>query len=338
MRKIAWALAAIIVLIVVALGAVLAFDAPAKPVPLASISNPFATVDFRDLPPVQTYAARDGVRLGYRAYEGGGDQVVVMIHGSSDDGGGMHALAKAMRDAGASVYVPVVRGHRGSPRQGDIDYIGQLEDDLADMVAMLRVSHPKASLSLIGFSSGGGFVLRVIGGADEKLFDRFILISPALPPGAPTHRPNYGGWATVAVPRIIALSLLNRVGIDWFNGLPIVAFATDPDIKSLTSWYSFRLAVNYAAPLRDYRSALTHSRKPVALLAGSNDELFYPDQFAPALQPTRPDLKVTIVPGPGHIGMTVAPEGIAAVVKAWREMVTLAPVRTSQNIRAVPSR
>ncbi len=243
-----------------------------------------------------------------------------MIHGSSDDGSGMHALAKAFRDAGASVYVPVLRGHYGSPRQGDIDYIGQLDDDLVDMVSMLRASHPKASLSLIGFSSGGGFVLRVIGGADEKLFDRFILISPALPPGAPTHRPNYGDWASVAVPRIIALSLFNRIGIDWFNGLPIVAFATSPKVKSLTSWYSFRLAVNFAAPMRDYQAALPHSSKPVALLVGGSDELFYPERFAPTLQPGRPDLKVTIVPGLGHIGMTVTPEGIAAVVKAWREM------------------
>jgi pimeloyl-ACP methyl ester carboxylesterase len=339
MRKLAWGAAAIVVFVIGALTWVLAFDAPAKPTPLASISNPFAHVDFRDLPPVQTYAARDGVRLGYRAYEGAGDQVIVMIHGSSDSGSGMHALAKAMRDAGASVYVPAVRGHDGSPRQGDIDYIGQLEDDLADMVTMLRVKHPQAGFSLIGFSAGAGFVLRVIGGADEKLFDRFIMISPALPPRSPVHRPGFGGWATVSVPRIVVLSFLNRAGIDWFGGLPIVAFATKPDIKSLTSWYSFRLAYDFGPPQDDYKAALPRSHKPVALLVGSNDELFYPDRFAPELQPTRPDLKVTIVPGPGHIGMTVAPAGIAAVIGAWREMIVPASaIKTSQNTRAVPTR
>ncbi|MGH6979806.1 MAG: alpha/beta hydrolase [Stellaceae bacterium] len=336
MHKILWAASAIVVLIVAAFAGVLAFDAPMKPPTLASIQDPFAAVDFRDLPHVQTYAARDGARLGYRAYEGGGDQIVVMIHGSSDDGSGMHALAKAMRDAGASVYVPVLRGHYGSPRQGDIDYIGQLDDDLVDMVALLRASHPKAGLSLIGFSSGGGFVIRVIGGGGEKLFDRFILLSPALPPGAPTHRPNYGDWAAVAVPRVIALSLLNRIGVDQFNFLPIIAFATSPKIKSLTSWYSFSLAVNFAAPLRGYQSALSRSRKPVALLVGGSDELFYPEKFAPTLQPNRPDLNVAIVPGLGNIGMTVSPTGIAAIVKTWRDM--LAPVKTSQNTRAVPNR
>jgi hypothetical protein len=47
------------------------------------------------------------------------------------------------------------------------------------------------------------------------------------------------------------------------------------------------------------------------LLVGA--ELFFPDRFAPLLKPVRPDLKITMVPGIGHIGMTVTPEGIAAV-------------------------
>ena len=230
MRKLFWALAVLIVVVLGSFGGVLAFDAPVKPPPLASISEPFADVDFGDLPRVQTYIARDGVKLGYRVYEGGGAQVVVLVHGSSDDGAGMHPLAKALRDAGASVYVPVVRGHGDVGRKGDIDYIGQLEDDLADFVVVLRPLHPIASFSLIGFSSGAGFVLRAISTPDEKLFDRFLMISPALPQSAPTIRPSTGGWASVAKPRIIALTMLNRIGVGWFNGLPIVAFATSPDV------------------------------------------------------------------------------------------------------------
>jgi non-heme chloroperoxidase len=217
MRKVVWAFAGLIVVFLGALGAVLAFDAPMKPPPLASISEPFADVDFNDLPTVQTYAARDGAKLGYRVYEGGGAQVVVLIHGSSDDGAGMHPLAKTLRDAGASVYVPVVRGHGNFGRNGDVDHIGQLEDDLADFVAVLRpISN--ASFSLIGFSSGGGFVLRAIATPDEKLFDRFIMISPALPQGAPTIRPDTGGWVSVAKPRIIALAMLGTLASSRAEG------------------------------------------------------------------------------------------------------------------------
>src|SRR6185437_13540480 len=70
MGKILWGAAAIVVLVLAAVAGVLAFDAPSKPPTLASIQDPFATVDFRDMPPVQTYATRDGVKLGYRVYEG----------------------------------------------------------------------------------------------------------------------------------------------------------------------------------------------------------------------------------------------------------------------------
>jgi pimeloyl-ACP methyl ester carboxylesterase len=231
----------------------------------------------------------------------------------------MHPLAKALRDAGASVYVPVLRGHGNSGRNGDIDHIGQLEDDLADFVAVLRPLHPAASFSLIGFSSGGGFVLRVIASPDERLFDRFMMISPALPRGAPTLRPDTGGWVSVAKPRIIVLAILNRLGVDWFNGLPVVALATSPKAPNLTSVYSFRLAVDYGAP-PDYLAALGRSTKPAALLVGGSDELFFSDRFAPLLKPARPDLPITVVPGIGHIGMTVTPQGIAAVRKSFLQL------------------
>jgi pimeloyl-ACP methyl ester carboxylesterase len=319
MRKMLWVFAGVIVVVLGALGAVLAFDAPVKPPPLDSIIKPFAHVDFSDLPAVQTYSARDGTKLGYRVYGGDGAQVVVLIHGSSDDGAGMHPLAKALRDAGASVYVPVLRGHGNSGRNGDIDHIGQLEDDLADFVAVLRPLHSAASFSLIGFSSGGGFVLRVIASPVEKSFDRFIMISPALPRGAPTLRPDAGGWVSVAKPRIIVLAILNRLGVDWFNGLPVVALATSPEAPNLTSVYSFRLAVDYGAP-PDYLAALGHSTKPAALLVGGSDELFLSDRFAPLLKPARPDLPIIVVPGIGHIGMTVTPQGIAAVRKSFLQL------------------
>ena len=269
MRILLWGLAGLIVVVFGVLGAVLAFDAPVKPPPLASVSDPFAGVDFSDLPAVQTYPARDGVKLGYRVYEGGGAHTVVLIHGSSDDGSGMHALAKALRDAGASVYVPVVRGHGNTGRSGDVDYIGQLGDDLADLVAVLRPLHLDASFSLIGFSSGGGFVLRVIAGPYEKLFDRFIMISPALPPGAPTIRPRTGGWVSVALPRVIGLTVLNRVGINWFNGLPIVAFATSPKASNLTSVYSFRLAVDFGASRDIWRVWAAAQNRPLSWSAAA---------------------------------------------------------------------
>jgi hypothetical protein len=74
--------------------------------------------------------------------------------------------------------------------------------------------------------------------------------------------------------------------------------------------YSYRPPVDFGAP-RDYLAALGRNRKPEALPVGGTDELFYPDSFAPWLRTVRFDLPITIVPGIGHIGMTVAPDGTA---------------------------
>jgi non-heme chloroperoxidase len=329
MRKVLMGLTGLIVMVLSVFAGALAFSAPVKLPPLASVFDPFADVNFSDLPAVRTYPARDGLNLGYRVYEGVGTQAVILIHGSSDDGSGMHPLAKALRDVGASVYVPVVRGHHQSGRSGDIDYIGQLEDDLADFVTVLRGAHSHASHTLIGFSAGGGFLLRVIGSPNEELFDRFIMISPALPVDAPTIRPGIGGWVSLAVPRIVALSILNRLGIHWYDGLPVVAFATSPQAPNLTNTYSMRLALNYGAP-DDYQKTLGRGTKPVALLVGGDDELFYSDRFAPLLGSVRSDLRISIVPGVNHIGMTVAPEGIAAVQESLSALIASAK-RTSTN-------
>jgi pimeloyl-ACP methyl ester carboxylesterase len=318
MRKAAYVFAGLVVVLLLAFAGVIAFDSPSRPPPLASISNPFAAVDFSDLPPQREYAARDGTRLTYRVYPSTSEQVIVLIHGSSGSSRDMHPLAKSLREKGASVYVPDLRGHDGLGRSGDIDYVGQLEDDLADLVAPLRQAQPQAGVTLIGFSSGGGFVLRVIGGAAESLFDRFIMVSPALPPGAPTIRPQ-NGWVSVALPRAVALGILSRFGIDWFNRARIVGFATPPQVAGLTSFYSFRMAVGFAAP-RDYLARLARSRKPAVMLVGGADELFFPDRFAPLVQPARPDMPVTIVPDTGHIGMTVSPAGITAIRKAYLDV------------------
>ena len=140
----------------------------------------------------------------------------------------MLKLAQALQAAGATVYAISLRGHGGSgTANGDVSYVGQLDDDLADLVKGLGLDKPGVHRTLIGFSSGGGFVLRIAGGKQAGLFNDYLAISPYIGQDAPTNKPNSGGWAGVAVPRIIALSLLDSIGLPWFQGLPAVHFATD---------------------------------------------------------------------------------------------------------------
>jgi alpha-beta hydrolase superfamily lysophospholipase len=289
------------------------FGTASQPPELKSVSNPFLHVDFSDLPKPQQFKARDGQMLSYRLYPGTGKDVVVLIHGSSGESTSMHAVAKTLNAAGETVYVPDERGHGHDGRPGDVDYIGQLDDDLADLVGVIRPLHRDAGLTLVGHSAGGGFALRIAEGPEARLFSRFVLLSPELPYGGPTYRPNVGGWATPFVGRIIALKILNKVGVRLFNSLPTVAFAINPHAAvPLVGSYTYRMQANFNSP-RDALARFSHMTQPLTVMVGSVDELFYADQFAPLIHRECADVPVVLIPGVDHMGMVTDPRALAAI-------------------------
>jgi non-heme chloroperoxidase len=317
-KWIAGIVAGLVAVAVAGLGGLIVFGTASQPPHMTSVSDPLRRVDFSDLPKLQHFAARDGQALSYRLYPGTGPDVAVLIHGSSGESSGMHAVAKALSAIGDTVYVPDLRGHGHDGRPGDIDRIGQLDDDLADLVDVIRPLHPRADLILVGHSAGAGFVLRIAEGPQARRFSRFVLLSPALAYGAETYRPNVGGWATPFVGRIIALTILNRLDVRWFNGLPIVAFAVDPHAPvPLDATYSYRMQANFSAPA-DALARLSTEKQPLAVLVGSEDEIFYADRFAPLIHRERPNVPVILVPGVDHMGMVTEPRALAAVATAVR--------------------
>jgi non-heme chloroperoxidase len=310
--------AALVVVAVAALACLIVFGTASRPPEMLSVSDPMRRLDFSDLPKLTQFTARDGQALHYRRYPGTGQNVVVLIHGSSGESSGMHAVAKTLNALGDAVYVPDLRGHGHDGRAGDIDHIGQLDDDLADLVGVIRPLHPQAGLILAGHSSGGGFVLRVAEGQDARLFTRFVLLSPLLAYGTEIYRPNGGGWAAPFIGRIIALRILNRLDVPWFNGLPVVAFAIDPHAAvPLDATYSYRMLANFGAP-PDGLARVSTVKHPLAVLIGGNDEIFYADRYAPLIHQERADVPVTLVPGVDHMGMVIEPKALAAVAAAIR--------------------
>lgn len=305
---------------VLTLAGMIAFGTAEPPRPLTSVVGPFEQVDFRDMPEVETVPARDGPRIAYRRYiapaKNGPERVVIAVHGSSATSLSLHPFAKAMRAAGISVYAVDMRGHGGTGRRGDLDHAGQLDDDLADFVAAVRTQRPRARLVLLGFSSGGGYALHAAALPIAGAFERVVLVSPMLGPFAPTTRK--GGtdrWASVFLPRIIALAILDRLGVHAFEHLPTLAFAIDPKRSDiLTATYSYRLMMDFGT--RDYAFDLRHAKVPLAVLVGGKDELFDADKYAPTVHAERPETPVTVVPGLDHVGMLLKPAAFAAELAA----------------------
>jgi pimeloyl-ACP methyl ester carboxylesterase len=292
------------------------------PPPLASIHAGAKEIDETGAPDLSRFQARDGTWLAYRLYparNGARDRIAILAHGSSASSIEMNAVAKALAEVGVTAVALDMRGHGASGTRGDITYPGQLDDDLADLIAELRKASPAARFSLIGHSAGGGFALRVAGSPLGDAFDRFVLLAPYLGYSAPTNRPAEGPglWASPDMPRIRATFILEKLGIDWLQSLPAIAFANAPEAKMfVTSQYSFRLLLNYTAPL-DWRGAFARAKGRITVIAGADDQLMDTDGYRSALPPL--GVAVTVLPGVDHMGIVYKAEAIKAILAAMAE-------------------
>jgi pimeloyl-ACP methyl ester carboxylesterase len=286
-----------------------------SPAALASISNTARAVDRSTMPGVQRFVARDGTDLAYRHYPARGaavGRVAVLVHGSSGSSTSIHALADALAGRGVEAYAVDIRGHGHSGTRGDIAYVGELEDDLADFVAEIRKTDPAAPLTLIGHSAGGGFALRVAGSRIQGLFARTVLLAPFLGSAAPTNQPNFGGWASADFRRIIALMALRGIGIDCCEALPVLAFAVSPNsAQNLVPAYTDRLRLNFGTH-RDFRTDLAAASKPLTIYVGADDELMLADKYPEAVHDF-PRVDVRLVDGVNHMGIVSDPAAVSVI-------------------------
>jgi alpha-beta hydrolase superfamily lysophospholipase len=266
----------------------------------------------------------DGTTLAFRHYPARSQptgKIAILVHGSSGSSAAVHALADALAARGVETYAPDIRGHGASGTRGDIAYIGQLEDDLADLVALIRKTAPTEPLTLLGHSAGGGFALRVASSPIQYLFARTVLLAPYLGHDAPTNRPDSGGWASADIPRFLALAALRRIGIACCEALPTLAFAVPPNSESiLVPAYSYRLMRNFAT--RGYQVDLAAATKPLTLISGADDELMLADNYADAVHSVAPSVDVKLIQGANHMGIVSDVRAVSAIADDVATRVT----------------
>jgi alpha-beta hydrolase superfamily lysophospholipase len=275
-------------------------------------------------PPLQKYRARDGTFLAFRTCTPSNPTTAVkavLIHGSSGSSGDMTGLCFALAGTGVEAYALDIRGQGNSGRSGDIDYIGQQEDDLEDFLHSRQAIDANTRMVLVGFSSGGGFALRLAGDPQGRAFKRVVLLAPYLGPNAPSTRPDSGGWAKVNTARLAAIRVLHGLGIHAFDGLTIVGFAVPPAAaRYLTPTWSYRMTMSFGAS-GNFRDDIRRVHIPVTVIDGDKDEIMFPEAYAPTLHAINPKVEVHILPGLGHMDLITDPTAIGLTVERTRQAI-----------------
>ncbi len=283
---------------------------------------------------LEHYQARDGQTLAVRRYDAiapsdddGRPVVVILQHGAGASSLFMGKIAEALAAKGIISYAPDWRGSGLSGQSGNIKYVGQLEDDLDDLMALLRRRYPNARFIYVGHSAGGSFGMRIADEAVGRQFDEIVSIAPYLGLRDPATRPNdAGGWVKIFTGRLIGLKIADALGIHAFDGLPILAFALPKDIapEQGVHTFSYRMVENFNAtggaalltPKHTWRNDIGGASGRLNVIFGGQDLGIDPVKAREEIDAALPGTPVTIVADSDHVGLAERPDAIAAIVSA----------------------
>ena len=237
----------------------------------------------------RSFTARDGQPIAAFHFPRESETTILLIHGVLSRASAMGKAATLLREtADAEVITLDLRGHgRSAGTPGDVDYIDQYVDDIADVIAAIRQERPQQRIVLAGHSMGGGISLRYAMREAVPAVDAYLLFAPLLGSNSPTlfgaHTPEVDPGAEpflkLHIQRIMGLKLLSTLDNHTYDSLRVLFFNV-PEEASPRS-YSYR--ANESMAPADYQAGLRAVDKPLLVLVGSHDEAFGAAAFAPAV-------------------------------------------------------
>lgn len=229
-----------------------------------------------------TVQARDGTDLSLTRYSKDSGMNILFLHGVTSNQKQMSIPARLLAHAtGHNVITLDFRGHgQSAGRRYDVDYIGQYEDDIEDVLNALKDEFPRQEFILSGHSMGGGVALRYALKENAPSPSAYILYAPNFGEG-PTQRKNTkerdkseaetDSFVHFDVPRMIGQLMMNTAGLHMFDHKPILYFNFLPERQA----YSYR-SVMSAQPIRPQTAdiALASINVPLLVIVGEEDEVF----------------------------------------------------------------
>lgn len=292
-----------------------------NPPPTTMDSDDFADMGFEQPNSFEEifFEAKDGEKLFARHFSSDSNTTILLTHGVLGNSFLFNKMSGLLREAtGAEVYAMDIRGHgQSGGKPGDVDYIGQYEDDLADVVHQIKEEKPDHKIIIAGHSMGGGISLRYAMRDDFSEVDGYLLTAPTLGHNNPAMRTetveNGEPFMKLHIQRMIGLSMLNSVGNHDYDSLNVLFFNL-PD-NSPVSKYSHRSNMSNAPA--DYRRGLEAVNKPLFVIVGTEDEVMEANKFKPAMEKYS-NGELLIVEGATHNGIRHSKEAMTKI-KEWVE-------------------
>lgn len=265
------------------------------------------------------FETRDGQKLFARHFPAESNTTILLSHGVLGNSFLFNKMSGLLREAtGAEVYALDIRGHgQSGGRPGDVDYIGQYEDDLADIVAQIKQEKPDHKIIIAGHSMGGGISLRYAMRDHFPEVDGYLLTAPTLGHINPTMRTepvdSEEPFMMLHIQRMIGLTMLNSLGIHEYDSLDVLFFNL-PENSPVTR-YTHRSNVSNAPA--DYKDGLQAINKPLLIIVGTEDEVMDASKFKPAIDEYS-NGQLLIVEGASHNGIRHSEEAMSEI-KKWTE-------------------
>lgn len=277
--------------------------------------------DASAIPGMKNFEARDRSLLGFRHYRSrqATRLKLYLVHAETGDDLQYASLAMALayQSGLADVFTFDMRGHGQNPlRRGDVGYVGQPTDDLADLIA--ATSAPDDVVIIGGHSSGAAVASRLAAAPGKTKVSGLLLLAPVFSRGFAANRPDLGGWSLPLRWRVAALKVQNALGIHWADHEIAVQYAVPENVwkgplgYSVTSDYTWRAAKSLEIADDDLARVAT----PSLTLVGDRDEMIDAGLMGTAMKRLNTGGDYAVLSGETHFSIVNSQQTLA-IIQNW---------------------
>ena len=253
------------------------------------------------------FIVRDKKKIFAYRFSEKSDNTIILIHGVATSGYLYNKTAGLLRSTThAEVFAIDLRGHgKSEGKDGDVDYINQYADDLADIVKAIKAQKPNGKIIISGHSMGGGIALNYAMQKNKTKIDGYLLFAPLIGNNSPAILQTPAAGATdiepflkIDFPRIVGLKMFNEIGDHSHDNLPVLFFNLPENTPSRK--YTYRANMSMAP--EDYKEGLKSINVPMLVLIGDKDEAFNAEAMKKAVTENSKAI-FQIISGTSHNGV-----------------------------------